>query len=129
MTAGFSPAVIREMKKRSRGICEGCGVEQATEAHHRQYRSRGGSDLLSNALHLCGSGNHSGCHGIAHTIIGEQLGWSIRSGFDPAIVPVFHKFDGTWSRQPDDAPVERLNPIDAVEYMTLIGAIKTGMVA
>lgn len=123
----FSPKVLRDLKKRSGGVCEGCGVNVAVQAHHRQFKSRGGSGLLSNALHLCGSGNHTGCHGIAHTVIGEQLGWSIRSGYDPAVVPVFRKFDGTWWRNHEGAEPERLNPIDAVEYLMLIGAIKQGL--
>jgi hypothetical protein len=127
MSAGFTAGVLRDLKLRSRGVCEGCGVSQATQAHHRQYRSRGGSDLLSNALHLCGSGNHTGCHGIAHTLIGEQLGWSIRSGFDPAIVPVFRKFDGTWWRNHEGADPEQLRAEEAIEYMQLIGAIKSGL--
>ncbi|HEY2644062.1 MAG TPA: hypothetical protein VGI56_09960 [Galbitalea sp.] len=120
----FPASVIRDLKKRSRGLCEGCGVSQATQAHHRQYRSRGGSDLLSNALHLCGSGNHTGCHGIAHTAAGEALGWSIRSGFDPEEVPVFHKFGGTWTRQPEGSEPVPINQYDAREYMVSIHAIK-----
>jgi hypothetical protein len=123
----FTAAVLRDIKKRSQGLCEGCGLNPATEAHHRQYKSRGGKGTLSNALHLCGWGNHTGCHGIAHTPIGEQMGWSVRSGHDPAIVPVFRKFDGTWWRNHEGAEPEQLNPIDAVEYMQLIGAIKTGI--
>lgn len=125
--SGFSPTTMKALKARSGGVCEGCGKAAATEAHHRQYRSRGGNDRLSNALHLCGSGNHSGCHGQAHTAIGEQRGWSVRSGHDPAIVPVWHSFDETWWRNHEDAEPEKLNPIDAMEYLELIGAIKTGM--
>jgi len=126
-SSAFSPAVLRALNERSNGICEGCGKSPATEAHHRQYKSRGGSGLLSNALHLCGWGNHTGCHGIAHTVIGEQLGWSIRSGHDPAVVPVFHKADGTWWRNHEGAEPELLKPADAVEYMQTIHAIKTGL--
>lgn len=122
----FSPAVLRELKRRSKGLCEGCGLNEATEAHHRQYKSRGGSGLLSNALHLCGFGNAGGCHAAAHGLIGEQRGWSVRSRFDPAIVPVFRFFDGTWWRNHEGKEPEKLNPIDAVEYMMLINAIKSG---
>jgi hypothetical protein len=67
---------------RSGGFCEGCGG-QATQMHHRLYRSRGGEDEPQNLLHLCVS-----CHGRAHTGEGERLGWSVRSGFDPGEVPV-----------------------------------------
>jgi hypothetical protein len=123
--SGFSPAVLSGLKKRSRGICEGCGLAKATEAHHRQYRSRGGSDDLSNALHLCGWGNHTGCHGVAHTAEGESRGWSIRSGYIPADVParIVVGFTETWVHLTED-DVEPMNPNDAIEYLTLIGAIR-----
>jgi len=127
MSADFSAKVLRELKERSGGICEGCGINLASEAHHRQYKSRGGSGLLSNALHLCGFGNAEGCHGDAHNLIGEQRGWSVRSGLDPALVPVFHLFDRTWTRNHEGEDPELLNPIDAVEYMLLVGAIKSGV--
>jgi hypothetical protein len=126
MSRGFSPAVLKALKKRSGGICEGCGVSKATEAHHRQYRSRGGSDDLNNALHLCGSGNHTGCHGIAHTADGEARGWSVRSGFDPAEVParIVAGFSQVWVRFEFAEFPTLMNPNDAVEYMALIGAVK-----
>lgn len=127
--SGFSPAVLRALKKRSGGLCEGCGLAKATEAHHRQYRTRGGSDLLSNALHLCGSGNHTGCHGIAHTAEGEARGWSIRSGFDPSEVPVqiMAGFSKAWVRFDFAEFPTLINPNDAIEYLTLIGAIRQGI--
>ena len=79
------PAKVRNLvRARSGGVCEGCGIRRAVQIHHRQYISRGGTDDLVNLLDLCGSGNHSGCHGIAHTGRGELLGWSVRSGLDPA---------------------------------------------
>ncbi len=124
--SGFPPTVLRAMKKRSKGVCEGCGLMEATEAHHRQFRSRGGPETLANALHLCGWGNHTGCHGVAHTAVGEARGWSVRSGFDVLLVPVFGvvDFEGQWRRH-DDAGGRELVPVaDAVEYMQLIHAIK-----
>src|SRR5690606_8934829 len=78
------PAKTRKaLRERSGGICEGCGWWPATQAHHRRYKSRGGGHELSNLLALCGSGNHTGCHGRAHTAEGEQLGWSVESGIEP----------------------------------------------
>ena len=75
------PQASREaVAKRSKGVCEGCGLAPAVEVHHRRYRSRGGGHEVSNLLHLCGSGNHTGCHGTAHSLQGEMWGWSIRSG-------------------------------------------------
>jgi len=53
------------------------------QIHHRRYKSRGGGHEVSNLIHLCGSGNHTGCHGTAHTGEGETRGWSIESGVAP----------------------------------------------
>ena len=128
--SGFSAATIRALKKRSRGLCEHCGLNPAQEAHHRQYRSRRGPDTLSNALHLCGFGNTSGCHGKAHAgVIGETTGLAIRSGHHPDRVPYFRLFDGTWWRLDDEGGMESVKPEDAIEYLELIGAIKQGVKA
>jgi hypothetical protein len=126
--SGFSPATIRALKKRSKGLCEGCGLSEATEAHHCQFRSRLGPDTLGNALHLCGSGNHTGCHGIAHSgYRGESLGWAIRSRHNPLLVPKFRTFDSTWWRYDNDGGAERVPAVDALEYLALIGAVRQGM--
>lgn len=91
---GFSKKTRSMILARCEGFCEGCGlVTHRLELHHRQYRSRGGSDKPSNGIALCGWGNHTGCHGRAHTKAGEDLGWSVRSGFDPRMEPV-KLFDG-----------------------------------
>lgn len=88
MTSDFPASVVRAIKLRSRGICEGCGVAQARERHHRQYRSRSGPNTVENGLDLCGIGNSDGCHGVAHSgLEGERRGWAIRSGHNPADVP------------------------------------------
>ncbi|RFA12131.1 hypothetical protein B7R22_17015 [Subtercola boreus] len=81
------------VRARSGGTCEGCGLRLATQMHHRLYRGRqGSSHRIENILHLCGSGNHSGCHGIAHSgDEGELLGWAIRSGGEPAAVEVTYR--------------------------------------
>jgi hypothetical protein len=121
-TKAEAKAAYEAVSVRSRGICEGCGVQPATEKHHRLYRSRGGHDTTANLLDLCGHGNYEGCHGLAHTAIGEQLGWSVIRGKDPALVPVYRKSDRTWTR--DGEPI---NAIDATEYMLLIGQLKTGL--
>lgn len=86
--------VRRTVRGRSGGVCEACGRARATEQHHRLYRSRGGADVVSNLLDLCGWGNHSGCHGVAHTRTGELRGLSIRSGGDPLRVRVEHALFG-----------------------------------
>lgn len=122
-------AAYAAVAERSGGVCEGCGVRPASDMHHRKYRSRMGLTTVENLLHLCGGegmsgGNHSGCHGDAHTLIGEQLGWSVRSFNDPAEVPVFHKTSGEWTLL--DAPIL---PVLAMELMVAYGQIRQGMSA
>lgn len=86
--------VLRAVQERSGGVCEGCGRRPAMEMHHRQYRSRGGRHEVVNLLHLCGSGNHTGCHGTAHTAMGAEAGWSVHSWATPAEVPVNYRLAG-----------------------------------
>lgn len=81
--------VAAELEQRSRGVCEGCGKAPATEMHHRKFRSRGGLHRLGNLLHLCGWGNHTGCHGAAHGPDAPE-GWAVHSWEDPLLVPVVH---------------------------------------
>lgn len=87
-SSDFSALALRIMKARSAGRCEGCGrPDLRLEAHHVQYRSRGGAGTAGNGLLLCGSGNHSGCHGLAHSAEGEVRGWAVRSHDEPSQVP------------------------------------------
>jgi len=121
---GFSKAVLAQLKVRSGGICEGCRIHRATEAHHRLYRSRGGPDTIENAMHLCGSGNHTGDHGVAHTAVGERRGWSLRSGFEPAEVPVLVAPGPRerWVRFDERGLAVPVLTATALEFMALIGA-------
>jgi hypothetical protein len=123
-TAASRKAAYAAVAVRSKGICEADGTAEAVAMHHRKYRSRGGEDTVSNLLHLCLE--H---HLQAHTAIGEQAGWSIRSGHKPERVPYFRKFDGTWWLLSEGGEPEAVHPTTAMEYMQLIGAIKTGLVA
>ena len=120
----FPAAVLKLLKARSGKVCEGCGERPAAQAHHRQYKSRGGHGVIENALHLCGSGNHSGCHGDAHTEEAEALGWSIRSGFDPLEVPAQIVLNGrrVYVRFTADGGREVIPDADAIEYLELIHA-------
>lgn len=87
-------AVVRLVEARSGGLCEACGRVPAREKHHRQYRSRSGSDVASNLLDLCGWGNHTGCHGVAHSKRGHDLGLSVHSWDSPDAVAVVHAVHG-----------------------------------
>jgi hypothetical protein len=62
MGNGFPPAVRAIILERSGGVCEYCGLQRGTDAHHRRPRGLGGSrrkdtNTASNALWLCGA-----CH-------------------------------------------------------------------
>lgn len=89
-------------------------MRPASEVHHRQFRSRGGSHAVSNLLHLCGWGNHTDCHGDAHDgLVGELRGWSVRSGFDPATVPTLYR--KSWVLLSDDGTV---TPVKEIQKTT-----------
>jgi len=80
---------------RSHGVCEICGLHSAAEIHHRVHRSHGTMNTVENLLHVCGWGNHTGCHGRAHTETTRyKRGWAVRSYIDPASVPVLYR--GYW---------------------------------
>lgn len=87
------------MRARSGGRCEGCGTVARLEAHHCQFRSRGGQGGAGNGLLLCGFGNSSGCHGIAHSGEGARRGWAVATGADPEQVPrVSARFGLVWMK-------------------------------
>lgn len=72
---------------RADGKCEGCGRYAPLELHHRRFRSRGGEHTVDNLVALCGWGNHTGCHGRAHSTEPPQ-GWAIsRWGEPPLHIP------------------------------------------
>jgi len=105
MSIGPLPAKAKAfVHARSGGICEGCEKAEATEIHHRKFKSRGGTHDVWNLLHLCGWGNHTGCHGVAHSLEGDLRGWSVNSWADP-LTTGFEAPDGTmhwltpWGRQ------------------------------
>jgi HNH endonuclease len=79
---------------RAMGRCEWCGRPAALQLHHRLFRSRGGSHGPENLVALCGSGNHTGCHGRAHGAGPGDLeaaiaaGMTIPRGGDPRSVSI-----------------------------------------
>ena len=93
-----------ELHRRSNGMCELCSLAKATNWHHRKNRSQGGQHVLSNALHLCGSGT-TGCHGMVTESPARAYdrGWSVRSRFDTQGVPVVYQ--GDWRILTDDGGV------------------------
>lgn len=92
---------LEAVERRSGNMCEGCHVRQATDVHHRKPLARGGMHNIANLVHLCGGegglsgGNHSGCHGLAHSGDAPD-GWLI-SRFEkkPDIGVFFTDLNGT----------------------------------
>ena len=76
-TGRMPEATVEKLDERSGGMCEsGCG-RPAAEIHHRRFLGRGGKHNLANLLALCGRGNHTGCHGLAHSGAQAPPGWAI----------------------------------------------------
>ena len=79
-------AARKGLRQRSGGVCE-CGCRRpAHDAHHRRNRSQSGTWALSNLMHL----NHD-CHMRITTNpkMAMGQGWTVRSGRNPADVPVW----------------------------------------
>lgn len=90
---GFPPAVRQIIRERSGGWCELCGLEHATDAHHRRPRGSGGSsrddtNTASNALALC-----RGCHSLVenHRNVAKMFGWLVDQGVRPAAQEVLYR--------------------------------------
>lgn len=73
-------------KKRSGGTCEVDGRNPATEVHHRQNRSQGGSWAVPNLLHVCTACHH---HITVNPEAATEQGWAVKSHQNPADVPVW----------------------------------------
>jgi hypothetical protein len=72
---------------RSGRMCERCGIQRATNAHHR--RAAGRRWDVWNLLDLCGSGT-TGCHGFVtdqEVALARRYGWVVLSGRDPLWTP------------------------------------------
>ena len=109
-TPAESRRAYEAVRERSGGVCEGCGEAPASDVHHRLFRSRGGRDEVTNLLHLCGWGNHTGCHGEAHTDPERQTdGWSVPSGEKPANRPVLYR--GAWVYLMPDGGLEPMGGV------------------
>jgi hypothetical protein len=50
-------------------------------------------------------GNAVGCHGVAHSAEGHELGWSCNSWQDPAHVPILYRGVMSWLT-PDGSVVD-----------------------
>lgn len=78
--------VAEAVLERAANHCEACGWPGSELIlHHRKLRSQGGEDAVDNLIAV-----HTGCHRQIHLHPehAEQMGWIVRSGVDPAQVPV-----------------------------------------
>lgn len=94
----FPPTVRRLILARADGRCEVCGCwTDHLELHHRRYRSRGGPGTVENGLALCGWGNHTGCHGTAHSgALAGSWGMSLSSWQDETAEPFWSDYRAAW---------------------------------
>lgn len=117
----------RLVELRSGGVCESCGDRPASDVHHRKYLKRGGTHEVHNLLALCGGpfgmagGNHSGCHGRAHSGA-EGEGLSVWSHERSEMKPVLYR--GVWVLLDDDGGLQRLS--ESVAEMLMRGGFPDG---
>lgn len=128
------PTKVRKLVlARDGGACVRCGGTGALELHHRRYKSRGGKHDASNLVSVCGWGNHTGCHGWAHTDTkAPGAGYSLPSGrIIPREIPVLMYAPGVqpfgslaWALLDDDGGRNYVSDAFANEIMTVFGLRK-----
>lgn len=92
MTARESKQGYERASERSFGLCESCGIRQATQMHHRLHRSHGGDERPENLLHLC-----LHCHHDAHHASDRYTtGLAVRTGYDAATTAVMYRGRLSW---------------------------------
>jgi hypothetical protein len=93
--------------------------------HHRQLRSRGGTNAISNLVTVSGSGT-TGTHGVLHAKPGlaTRYGFMVPTGLDPARVPIrVANPDGprNWQLLNTGGDTTVLQPDEVVHLMRLYG--------
>lgn len=97
------------------GVPKTSGPAGRYSHHHRQLRSRGGTDSPANLILLTGSGT-TGEHGWVHENPGPAtvLGYMVPSWADPTSTPIYRLdmfgMDYGWHMQDDDGQVELCDP-------------------
>lgn len=108
----MDPATRHSIYQRAGGRCDRCAAPlpgDAWECHHRQLRSRGGTDEPENLLALCASCHHVHVHGKPRQA--TEAGYMVPSWGDPATTPVL-RHGRTWQLPtgrawvPADTPTE-----------------------
>lgn len=96
------------------------------EHHHRQYKSRQGSDVPSNLVTLLGPGNTQGSHGWAHSSRdARKYGYSVPSfieNVEDVPIKILHPVGGrVWARFFNDFSVGFMTERDATDTMRRLG--------
>ena len=116
---GPDQATRHKVWERDGWCCALCGNSSGrVSIHHRLPRGRGGDNRLSNLLLLCDFG---GCHDViveSRRANATLNGWLVRTGFDPAVVPLIHR--GAWVWLGDDGSVTPLGASDLAARDVLI---------
>ncbi len=104
--------------------CAVCGARGHLEQHHVVRRGagklfRGGREVPKPTVTLCGMGNTSGCHGLAHQ---NRLHFRwVETGQE--VDPYSHATTagGHWERAVFDEPVDYLTALGRGEWLPLLG--------
>lgn len=108
---GPNQATRNKVWQRDNWCCALCGSSSGRfSVHHRLPRGRGGDNRLSNLVLLCDFG---GCHDLiveSRRANATLNGWLVRTGYDPAVVPLIHR--GVWVWLGDDGTVTPLGAAD-----------------
>ena len=110
-TGRMPPNHPEKVADRSNRMCEGCHQKPAMNLHHRRFLSRGGRHNIANLVALCGSGNHTGCHGLAHGSNPPQ-GWAIKAADSrhESAIPFVDAMGRAWLLDDDGGKEEHRGP-------------------
>lgn len=70
--------IVSLVEQRAQGYCEACGKpeQESMALHHRQLKSRGGKDTVSNLIRV-----HHSCHNMSTGSIHANPSWAEDMGF------------------------------------------------
>ena len=99
-----------QLIERCKGYCEMCGASLPEDwaMHHRQLKSRGGKDELSNLIAV-----HHGCHNLDTKSIHLNPAWSAKFGFmvsawqHPEQTPIFYMLNDSVCLMNDGSIVQQ----------------------
>jgi hypothetical protein len=100
--------------------CQTCTTPIPTTPHYRLSRANQGTTHPHSTIHLCDT-----CRTRAQTLLGEQLGWTVKRGNDPALIPWFRLTDQKWLQWNGEGFVV-INSTLAVELQVAFGQISSG---